>query len=168
MSELESKESSEIFNLVLSNTIFNPENNPTEFVGNVERETKHIKMGSTSPNNLSACSEYLRSKGVETKDPSGAIDLSILRVLKLLPGIEKISGNGIDFSKYIFSNLVNEYVLPPEKQYLRARIYNSTLDQIMREKGAPVNIQRHITKQEMMSVLLWVEQIYNDIAFGIK
>ena len=170
MSELEKNESSEILNSdqLLKETIFVENPLIFEITNSIKEDTAHIEMGGTTAKNLSACSECLKFIGIETEDPSKALDICTLRVLKLLPGIKIISGlEGKNYAEFVFSNLVNQYILPPEKEYLRIKEPHgdtfppTTIDQIMRQTGAAVNIQRHITEAEMRKVFVYVRDIFS-------
>ena len=176
MSELEKNESSEILdsNQFLAETIFDPDLylksvRSYEITDYIKEGTEHIEMGSTTAKNLSACSEYLALQGIETEDPSKALDICTLRILKLLPGILHLSTNeGLTISEILFSKLVNRYILPINEEYLRRQIFYKgrkiTLDQIMRENGAAVNIQRHITEEEMIQAFGYVRDIFSNFS----
>lgn len=134
----------------------------------IKEETSNIDMGSTTKTNLEKCKEYLSSFGIETQDESQAKDISILRVLKMIPGFFSLQEN--ESEEYIVGlmiNTINSYVLSQDKEFYRdlvtvgvgeaTRIY--TLDQHMRENGSAINIQRHIKDVEMGRVLAYVRDI---------
>jgi len=134
----------------------------------IKEETSNIDMGSTTKTNLEKCKEYLSSFGIETQDESQAKDISILRVLKMIPGFFSLQEN--ESEEYIVGlmiNTINSYVLNQDKEFYRdlvtvgvgeaTRIY--TLDQHMRENGSAINIQRHIKDVEMGRVLAYVRDI---------
>lgn len=138
-----------------------------EAMGRIELETEHIKMGTTNEKALSECTVFLKDKGIETGDLSKALDISALRVLKMMPGIHDLKfvpeGENHPIKCNILLDLICTYIISEEEQFLRYTVTGSegetTLDQHMRIYGAPVNIQRHITKKEMGIVLAYVRDI---------
>ena len=138
-----------------------------EAMDRIEVETKHINMGTTDEKALNKCTLFLKDKGIETGDPSKALDISTLRVLKMIPGIHDLKlgpeeeANAIKYD--ILLNLICTYIISKEEQFLRYKVTGSegetTLDQHMRIHGASKNIQRHITIKEMGVVLAYVRDI---------
>lgn len=123
----------------------------------IKEETANIEMGSTTKSNLDRSTNYLASLGIETQDESQAKDISILRVLKMLPGLSALTDEEI---KNFLPELIKRYTLSSEEEYVRETINNGmTLDQHMRVHGSPINIQKHITISEMGSVLGKVRDI---------
>lgn len=129
----------------------------------IKEETKDIPMGTTTEKALNQCTEFLKEKGIETEDNSQAIDICTLRVLKMMPGmfdLQKGDSKKIEFLTVVLSQLVQLYILPEQSNILRARATGSngvnSLDQHMRINGAPMNIQRHVSDEEMGIVLAYV------------
>ena len=177
MTELERNESSEIINSdqLLEQTIFSENPLIHEITDSIKKDTTHIEMGDTTKTNLFVCSDYLKFEGIRTNDPSKALDICTLRVLKLLPGINIISSlEGKKYTEFVFSNLVNQYILPLEKEYLRIKEAHgdtfplTTIDQIMRQTGAAVNIRRHITEEEMRQVFGYVRDIFSNYSSKLR
>lgn len=61
----------------------------------IKEETANIEMGSTTKSDLDRSTNYLASLGIETQDESQAKDISILRVLKMLPGLSALTDEEI-------------------------------------------------------------------------
>jgi len=127
---------------------------------NIERETSGFQMGSTTEKSLDSFTEYLRSKDIETNDLSQAIDTTTIRVLKSLKGIYNVTSN--EESLLILNVICSSYILKGDSVLERSLLKNGlTLDQHMRENGAPRNIQRHVNKEEMGTVLANVRDIFH-------
>ncbi|PKN02884.1 hypothetical protein CVU76_02560 [Candidatus Dojkabacteria bacterium HGW-Dojkabacteria-1] len=134
----------------------------------IKEETSNIEMGSTTKSNLERCETFLSGLEIDTKDNSQARDISILRVLKMVPGLCSLQENeSEEFIIGLMMNTIHSYVLGKEKEFYRdlvtvnaegtKRIY--TYDQHMRENGCAINIQRNITDVEMGRVLAHVRDI---------
>ncbi len=133
----------------------------------IERETSVVKVGSTEEENLKSSTEYQASTGVETGDKSQAVDITTRRVLKQLPAInisrEDPRGNELAFVLLFATVRLN--ILPEEETFLRRKLTTRfgelPFDQLSREMGKPLNIQRHVNMEEMGVVLGYVRDIFN-------
>jgi hypothetical protein len=127
---------------------------------NIEKETSSFPMGSTTEKSLDSFTEYLKSKNIETKDLSQAIDTTTVRILKSLNGIYNTSSK--EESLLILNVICSSYILKGDSILERTILRNGlTLDQHMRENGAPRNIQRHVSREEMGIALANVRNIFN-------
>ncbi len=126
----------------------------------IKEEAESISMGTTTEKALNQCTEFLKERGIETEDNSQAMDICTLRVLKMMPGIFDLQtghNSRIELQAIVLSQLIQTYILPEKSNILRARATGSngvnSLDQHMRINGAAMNIQRHISDEEMGVVL---------------
>lgn len=133
----------------------------------IKEETKHVGMGSTTEKNLEQCRTFLLGKNLDTQDPSYAIDISTVRVLKMLPGINLLrqAEYAEEYAVGVFHALIQQFILPKDEEYIRMPVNIPgkvrTLDQHMREEESPFNIQRHISRKEMGNVLVNIRNIFN-------
>ena len=127
---------------------------------NIEKETSTFPMGSTTEYSLNSYTEYLKSKDIETGDPSQAIDTTTVRVLKSLKGIFNSSDK--QEALFLLNIICSSYILKGDSALERTVLKNGlTLDQHMRENGAPRNIQRHVNTEEMGVVLANVKYLFD-------
>lgn len=127
---------------------------------NIERETSSFHMGSTTEKTLDSFTEYLKSKDIESGDLSQAIDTTTVRVLKSLKGIYNTESK--EEALLILNTICSSYILKGDSMLERTLLKNGlTLDQHMRENGAPRNIQRHVNREEMGISLANVRYIFN-------
>lgn len=121
----------------------------------IRNDTKDIKMGSTTEENLAKSERYVneRLNGTDkVEDKSGAIQHTIVHVLKDLTTIPLVVKHN---PLIVFMKTVSEYILEPEKENLREVQKNGlTMDQTFRELGNPKNIQRKVSRYEMMDKVL--------------
>lgn len=121
----------------------------------IRNDTEEIKMGSTTEENLAKSRRYVNERlevEDQVEDKSGAIQHTIVHVLKDLTTITLIDSNA---PLSIFLKVTSEYILEPEKENLREVQKNGlTMDQVFRELGNPKNIQRKISRYEMMTQVL--------------
>ena len=135
----------------------------------IKEDTKDIEMGGTTKPNLARVTSYLESVGIQTEDPSQAKDISIVRVLKLLPGLNTLRATEKqEYVKDLFYRTVLSYILDDNRDFYRESVtvkdgdneYTTTFDQHMRDSGAALNIQRHVDKTEMGLVLYYVKELF--------
>ncbi len=127
---------------------------------NIEKETSTFAMGSTTEQSLNSFTEYLKGKDIETGDPSQAIDTTTIRVLKSLKGIFNTTDR--EEALLLLNIICSSYILKGDSALERTVLKNGlTLDQHMRENGAPRNIQRHVSAEEMGIVLANVKYIFD-------
>lgn len=135
----------------------------------LQTDTEEIEMGSTTKSNLARITTYLESMEIQTEDVSQAKDISIVRVLKLLPGINMLrESEREEYVKDLFFRTVLSYTLDDLKDFSRKPVtvktedgeYTTTYDQHMRNTGAALNIQRHVDKEEMGVVLYYVKELF--------
>lgn len=126
----------------------------------IEKETSTFPMGSTTENSLNSFTEYLKTKDIETGDPTQAIDTTSIRVLKSLKGIFNSADK--EEALFLLNIICSSYILKGDSALERTILKNGlTLDQHMRENGAPRNIQRHVNAEEMGVVLANVKYVFD-------
>lgn len=144
-----------------------------ETFNRIERETESIKMGNTSVKNLTACETYLNDNDIKVEDPTFAVHISVLRIFKKLPAFYTLTESDIPKEKLleVLNTFVRSVQIGDEALREKFLVNNQmvTLDHITQEHGAPTNIQKHVSLEELgqtvlpITMLLFKRVYYNEL-----